>query len=340
MGQFPDVPEDNVFIDDIEWLAEKGITTGDNEGNFRPKDPVRREHMAAFLRRTVRLVQPDLAERDPLPEPPPTGEWGDGVAFLNRPEHPGQYILEGARNVIIEGFKFTNRPAVDTTNRHVCIWLVNCRDIVIRYNDFQNVGQPIAVAGCTGITVHHNRVDGITGPSTRVGNQQGNFFQTTGATNRDIVVERNKIRARGDTEDIISFWGADGAAALYNWIDGEGWSSASGTGIILGDGGGNNQVAIGNRLRHPGQVGLQCVEGDNFLFEDNIVWSTGPHPGANTGVTTWDGPTNVHYRNNRVLYERADGYSGYWFGGGGVVEVVGNNWEDHSLTEADVAFEL
>ncbi len=53
MGTFPDVPEGSTFEDDIEWLAEKEITTGDLEGNFRPYEPVKRQHMAAFLRRTV-----------------------------------------------------------------------------------------------------------------------------------------------------------------------------------------------------------------------------------------------------------------------------------------------
>lgn len=49
---FNDVPPSNVFIDDIIWLAEQGITKGCNPPEntlFCPEDPVTRGQMAAFL---------------------------------------------------------------------------------------------------------------------------------------------------------------------------------------------------------------------------------------------------------------------------------------------------
>ena len=52
---FDDVPDDNVFHSDIDWLAANGITKGCNPagGNteFCPGNPVTRQQMAAFMRR-------------------------------------------------------------------------------------------------------------------------------------------------------------------------------------------------------------------------------------------------------------------------------------------------
>ena len=52
--QFSDVPDSNIFHDDIAWLADNGITKGCNppaNTEFCPDDEVRRETMAAFMHR-------------------------------------------------------------------------------------------------------------------------------------------------------------------------------------------------------------------------------------------------------------------------------------------------
>lgn len=53
LRNFSDVPASAKFYDDIEWLANEGITTGVNQPNgtlkFLPKDTVSREAMVAFL---------------------------------------------------------------------------------------------------------------------------------------------------------------------------------------------------------------------------------------------------------------------------------------------------
>ncbi len=49
--QFADVPDSNVFHDDIAAIADAGVTTGCGNGNYCPEDPVTREQMAAFLNR-------------------------------------------------------------------------------------------------------------------------------------------------------------------------------------------------------------------------------------------------------------------------------------------------
>lgn len=51
---FSDVPASNIFVDDIAWLADAGVTKGCNppeNDHFCPKDTVTRETMAAFMHR-------------------------------------------------------------------------------------------------------------------------------------------------------------------------------------------------------------------------------------------------------------------------------------------------
>jgi len=60
-GGFSDVEDDSVFLDDIEWLADAGVTLGCNPPTndlFCPKSVVTREQMAAFMHRlaTNRVV--------------------------------------------------------------------------------------------------------------------------------------------------------------------------------------------------------------------------------------------------------------------------------------------
>ncbi len=56
---FSDVPDSNVFHDDIAWLADAGVTLGCNpptNTEFCPADNVTREQMAAFMRRFAQYL--------------------------------------------------------------------------------------------------------------------------------------------------------------------------------------------------------------------------------------------------------------------------------------------
>lgn len=50
---FTDVPAGHPFLDDIEWMAAKGITDGYADGTFHPTAPVTRQAMSAFLARVA-----------------------------------------------------------------------------------------------------------------------------------------------------------------------------------------------------------------------------------------------------------------------------------------------
>jgi hypothetical protein len=49
--QFTDVPDSNIFHDEISAIAEAGITSGFGDGGFHPTTSVTRQAMAAFMSR-------------------------------------------------------------------------------------------------------------------------------------------------------------------------------------------------------------------------------------------------------------------------------------------------
>ncbi|MER1995067.1 MAG: S-layer homology domain-containing protein [Arthrobacter sp.] len=49
--KFTDVSADNQFYKEIDWLSSSRVTTGWNDGSFRPVTPINRDAMAAFLYR-------------------------------------------------------------------------------------------------------------------------------------------------------------------------------------------------------------------------------------------------------------------------------------------------
>lgn len=54
-SKFEDVPADHTFGTEIAWLADRGITTGYDDGMFQPRNKISREATAAFLYRLDQL---------------------------------------------------------------------------------------------------------------------------------------------------------------------------------------------------------------------------------------------------------------------------------------------
>ncbi|WP_169309994.1 S-layer homology domain-containing protein [Aeromicrobium marinum] len=90
-GEFPDFSDTvlNTFAYEIDWLASTGITTGYDDGTFRPGQPVLREQMAAFLYRleTLRLGEEpwvDMPEESPFTDVPETHEFYREMVWLEQ----------------------------------------------------------------------------------------------------------------------------------------------------------------------------------------------------------------------------------------------------------------
>jgi hypothetical protein len=55
-GMFKDVPDNHWAKASIERLAKLGIIKGDEQGNFRPDEPLTRAQLAAVLDRLLKLL--------------------------------------------------------------------------------------------------------------------------------------------------------------------------------------------------------------------------------------------------------------------------------------------
>lgn len=81
-------------------------------------------------------------------------------------------------------------------------------------------------------------------------------------------------------EDVINVWQSNGTPTspiviAYNKI--RGGSSFTGSGILLGDGGGSHQVAKNNIIVNPWNVGIAVAGGSNMLIEQNKIFSNLPY---------------------------------------------------------------
>jgi protein tyrosine/serine phosphatase len=74
-GEFSDVPEDAYYADAAVWAAEKGITTGDEDGTFRPELTVTRAEAVTFLWRMAGEPEPTETETFTDVERDPDNLW-------------------------------------------------------------------------------------------------------------------------------------------------------------------------------------------------------------------------------------------------------------------------
>lgn len=60
--QFSDVPNSNPFHDDVDFIADRGITLGCGGGEYCPDDFVTREQMAAFMKRSTGVATESMTQ--------------------------------------------------------------------------------------------------------------------------------------------------------------------------------------------------------------------------------------------------------------------------------------
>ena len=249
------------------------------------------------------------------PAPAPAASWDSSdawsVPFLARPASE-PIRLKGCGDLVIENHSFKDLgPDVEA------IHLEKCHDVTIRANDFARVAQAITAVDSTNIRVEWNRYEDILGPHARVGLHRANFVQFDKV--QGGYIGHNKGRG-GDTEDIVSLHDSGGAEAApliveQNHFEGTNWTSESGSGIALGDGGSTYSIARDNTLLNPGQVGIFIAGGTNHQILDNVVYGE-TRPSSNVGIYVWDqtdDPCSGHtVRGNQVQWHRADGNSNSW----------------------------
>jgi hypothetical protein len=246
--------------------------------------------------------------------------------FLARPASE-PIRLKGCHDLVIENLTFKDLgPDVEA------IHLEKCHNVTIRANDFARVAQAITAVDSTDIRVEWNRYEDILGPHGRVGLHRANFVQFDKV--QGGYIGNNKGRG-GDTEDIVSLHSSGGSEAepLYvekNHFEGTDWTSESGSGIALGDGGSTHTIARNNTLLNAGQVGIFIAGGTSNAIIGNVVYGE-QRPASNVGIYVWDqtdDPCSGHeVRGNQVRWYRADGQPNASWNPGNCGNVAG--WDDN-----------
>jgi hypothetical protein len=258
---------------------------------------------------------------------PPAGSGAWAVPFLGRTPS-GQVTVNGQTNVTISGKQFVNLPTGEDA-----IVVSNSSNVTITANDFSGNTGDIYVVDSTNVTVTWNRYRNVGDGS--IGSGHSNFVQfnrTTGG-----YIGHNKGLG-GDTEDIISLFQSQGASAAdplvieANAFEGTTWSSGSGSGSMLGDGGGSHIVIRDNTFLSPGQVGIGVSGGTDIHVLDNVIYGA-QRSSSNVGLYVWNQTSGtcsgVEVAGNTVRWYNASGAENpYWDSAtcGAVAGVSTNDW--------------
>lgn len=273
---------------------------------------------------------------------PSSSQWG--AAFGSRPVTSTPVNCNGQSNVTISGHTFKS-----IGNDTPSITINNCTNVTVMGNDFVDDTEPIYVVNSKNVTISWNRYQNITGPHTRNGSNRGNFTQWVNSFGGSI---HNNKGIGGDTEDIVSIYKSGGASATSplvienNAFQGSNWTSTSGSGLMLGDGGGSHIVARNNTLVNPGQVGIGVSGGTDIHVTGNTVYGE-KRTGSNVGiyVANYSGAAamgGIEVGSNTVSWKNASGVNngGYDSGSAGPVTGWSTNMFNANLTITSLAVSL
>ena len=181
-------------------------------------------------------------------------------------------ILRNCHNVLISYSKLYNSTGVG-------IQLINCSNITIEHNYFNNVASGVyarRIVPSGGIVVTSNQFLNMNGPYPR-----GQFVQFDNVKGPGNIISNNigeNVTGKSNPEDAISLYQSSGTLASPILINGNqirgGGPSKSGGGIMLGDGGGAYLTASNNTLVNPGQYGIGIAGGSHISVINNTVYGT------------------------------------------------------------------
>jgi hypothetical protein len=234
-----------------------------------------------------------------------------------------------------------------------CIRIVDASDIVISDAEIGPCsGRAIEIIRSENILIEASSIFGSDGgvyalDSTGV-MVKGSIFALTGRN----PIQFDKVSGEGNgvidntitndlgsphTEDSISVYSSGGTEESPLLVAGNtilnGGSSPSGSGILVGDNGGQYLEVRDNLLVNPGQVGIGVAGGTDIRVLDNLVFSES-HPWSNVGIYVWDQYDSecgrVEVSGNHVEWYNSSGVSHPRFDAGNCGRIIG--WDDNNWT--------
>ncbi len=247
------------------------------------------------------------------------------------------------------GVRIVNSWVHDTGPR-LSISLYKCSDVLIQGNRLERGASGVYALESTGVKVIGNYVEDVQGPFPR--GQLAQFDKVTGEGN--CISENYGINQAGRStpEDMINIYKSEGTEKSPILIEknflcgdpekGSEDKSKSGSGIMLGDGGGRHLLCRENVLLAPGQAGIGVCGGWNVTVVRNRVWGLKSNR-ANVGIYVNNYSKapggDIAVRDNAAAWKNAAGDdNSFWKGGetGGFerVTIENNRWNAWALFKA------
>lgn len=294
--------------------------------------------------------QPEVTAPDPAPAPQPApqpvGDPGPVPGFDAPPARTasGPIDISGESNVVIENVHVSNpggtcitvTNSANVTIRNATIG--PCGDEAVYLSDVDTAHITDNYISDTGNGVLIHRSDSVAVDGNAFVNAGRNFVQFDKVNGPGSSISRNRGQNElggSNAEDMISLYQSNGTAGSPILIVGNhlrsGGPSDSGSGIMLGDGGGAHQIVEANVLVNPGQVGIGVASGSDVKIRGNLIYSDA-QPWSNVGLYVWNqyGSTcdDIEVTGNQVNWTSAGGYDNAYWGGGGCshLNVHDNNW--------------
>lgn len=241
-------------------------------------------------------------------------------------------VIVRSSNVVLDGYHFTGSGSSD------CVRIEGASNVTVKNSKFTNCHKGVYALNASNIVVTNNT---FTADRSDRGRNAVQFDKVSRGriANNSISVSIGGTKA----EDHINLYKSNGTAANPIYVENNtirgGGPSRSGSGIMLGDGGGSYQVARNNILVNPGQVGIGVAGGQYISVLSNKVYSPA-RSWSNVGIYIWNqydpacsGHT-VSY--NEVDWRNSSGSrNGFWDGKNcGAISMSGNNFSA-SLSHLD-----
>ena len=289
---------------------------------------MKRRHLVFLVSMLLTGYSCTKSQIDPKPDTTPSSI---SVHFTTTPLAATAYTpsavinMNGAHDITISGKSINggSAPAISLSNCYnvhitqnnlgnstdVGVYLYHCHNITVDYNYISNVATGVYVDHPTGggTVVDNNQMLNMKGPFPR--GQFVQFNTVNGAGNEIKYNKCENISGKSSTQEGINCYMSNGTPSspieiVGNWIRGGGPGNASG-GIQLGDTGGSYEVASGNIIVNPGQMGLSISGGDHMSFINNTVYSKSQYF-SNVGVVVWGqggySVTNATVSGNKVNF--------------------------------------
>lgn len=197
----------------------------------------------------------------------------------------------------------------DTASNGIQIY--NSSKVDILYNKFSRNSSSVYALFSSSIKINRNSFFNVLGPKPR-----GQFIQfndVSGPYNEIICNIAISQMGKGSPEDGISIYRSRGMPNSHILISGNiingGGPSASGGGIMIGDGGSTQYVsASGNILINPGQYGIAVAGGSHIQVSGNFIYGRSQRF-TNVGLYAWNqNPTqcsDVRMNRNHIYWLNA-----------------------------------